>query len=1143
MRSEHRRTRGLVGLLCTLAALLLAAGCSAVDGLVLVVTAAPEQPVLSYVVKVQDRATRKLVLHSGAQRLPKARNLADEPLRIALPAQRGTFLVQVLAANYESVEQLPRPGINEPQLFFAGIFEIGEVQEVSAELLPIPPSMDRDRDHFPDALPWMASLPEAAARYTDHPELLDCIDSDPPSGDLLPLRTRAFDIHPLAPILCGVQLRPPKSPGSMEQGPHTPFDVSCSGMPRTCTDQDGDGEPEGRDCDDNDARRFHGNPRPRNCCQCKDRKECQTNHEKLGDLLTCQPKRCDTTFDFDCSGLPVECFTDEDCDGYAPDDPIPSQRDCDDHDPRVHPGAKKICDPADEDLNKDWACDGNPQGGCVACDLDGDGFQRTDAANGCPTSRYIRQYGANPPIDCDDDDRGVFPGAAAYQSTSQILRDLNPNSRGGSVVAAMRGLCRNLNVQNQPQDTSCDGNARLGCPATACDQDGDGFASGAVGCAPADPKQIDCNDSDPTAFPGAPRYCKDNKDHDCDSVIDTCVSDRDGDGFDSRYDCDDSNAKVRPFTTDSCNGIDDDCDGVIDELNPDVMGNRLIETQTVAGTTYRMTTSCADSTIGECGAKTPRGGYTGRCVCSGTQPKPDVPAAQRVLLCPGQKDDATLNPKCFGATQPGLQTCDADSPRDEDCDGRNDAPDGKNLAEFGQKCGVTIGQCRASKVVGCDRRKLNPFSANPTVRPMSAQGPVPGFSESSRFLVCDANGLSAPINEQCNGYDDDCDGVLPGVGAPDNKAEIDLDGDKYLRCNGCKDVYNASSFNPAFRACDDCDDRPGTGTAFYPSIPGANMGDPPVPGATELCDGVSNQCLPSGVFDPARDDGREQCGAGMNMDKATCCPQIPMCIDAQSNFDYCGSCNNRCSSSSADRCAAGKCKCNNDPACDPMSADKPLCKAGAGCVQCISAANCQNAAMPICHSTLARCVECEKKADCLVSGKPLCDAASSRCVACLNNTDCGPLTPVCNKDPGGDATKNSCGVCTKDADCAGGQVCIVNANMALNRCSECSKDADCKDMTKPACSVDAGGDVSKNRCVPCLKSADCKDMAKPACAIKLDPTMNQCVACVTSMDCKDMTKPVCAVDPDPSKSKCVECVANTDCKDPMKPTCTMNACQ
>ena len=58
-----------------------------------------------------------------------------------------------------------------------------------------------------------------------------------------------------------------------------------SGLPRACTDKDGDGEPESSDCDDSDARRFHGNPRPRNCCQCRDRKECATNHDKLAELV------------------------------------------------------------------------------------------------------------------------------------------------------------------------------------------------------------------------------------------------------------------------------------------------------------------------------------------------------------------------------------------------------------------------------------------------------------------------------------------------------------------------------------------------------------------------------------------------------------------------------------------------------------------------------------------------------------------------------------------------------------------------------------------------------------------------------------------------------------------------------------------
>ena len=40
--------------------------------------------------------------------------------------------------------------------------------------------------------------------------------------------------------------------------------------------------------------------------------------------------------------------------------------------------------------------------------------------------------------------------------------------------------------------------------------------------------------------------------------------DNDGDGYDQTVDCDDSDASVHPDATESCNGVDDDCDGVSD---------------------------------------------------------------------------------------------------------------------------------------------------------------------------------------------------------------------------------------------------------------------------------------------------------------------------------------------------------------------------------------------------------------------------------------------------------------------------------------------------------------------------------------------------------------------------------------------------
>ena len=733
----------------SLRALLLACfalSCSVPDGLMLNISVPANTPVKSYVIKLQDRETRKVVFLSGLQKNAAGRDLSTQPLRVAMPFnQHGKFLLQVLAANVDNVEELPQAGVTEPQLFYAKILDVAVLQELDVPLLPVAPEFDADGDHFPDAVRWLAAVPEAAARYKDTPEVLDCVDGDPPAGDIQPIRTRGFDIHPLAQTQCNTKLRPPHSPTATPLPDFVPLDVSCAGMPRTCADKDNDGDPEGSDCDDNDKNRYHSNPRPRNCCQCSDPTSCATNHAKLKDLTLCTPKRCDTAYDYDCTGLNVDCFIDEDCDGYSPNNPDVRLRDCDDTDARVHPNADKICDPPDGVI-KDWACDGRPQVGCVPCDLDGDGYQRAETIGNqvCPTLNY---KASNRPIDCDDNDRGVFPGAVTYKGSATLYSELDSTSRGFNVLSAMRGLCRNTNAQGKLQNTNCDtvsDSAHSGCPTAACDADGDGFPASTVGCAVAG-KPTDCNDNDPTIFPGAPLHC-DGKDHDCDGTPDQCSVDRDGDGYAASGDCDDTNPAVHPFANEMCNGRDDDCDGLVDEQNPDPNGSQLIQQGTDGNTNIA---SCADSTIGECGKKSATGFFSGRCVCTTFAPQSTVDANAHAA-CPGEDDKAAFTARCFGATQPKAQTCDADNERDDDCNGSTEDLTGKNLAAFGATCGlnVTGTRCKAGTVVGCDRSKENPFY---TLR-------VPTYQSKDRYLVC--SGQTDPIPEQCNGFDDDCSGAL-----------------------------------------------------------------------------------------------------------------------------------------------------------------------------------------------------------------------------------------------------------------------------------------------------------------------------------------------------------------------------------------------
>ncbi len=92
---------------------------------------------------------------------------------------------------------------------------------------------------------------------------------------------------------------------------------------------------------------------------------------------------------------------------------------------------------------------------------------------------------------------------------------------------------------------------------TGIDHDGDGYSIG----------EGDCDDTNGSIYPGAPDLA-DGLDNDCDGILDEGSPDfdDDGDGFaDIEGDCNDGDILINPAAEERINDLDDDCDGTVDE--------------------------------------------------------------------------------------------------------------------------------------------------------------------------------------------------------------------------------------------------------------------------------------------------------------------------------------------------------------------------------------------------------------------------------------------------------------------------------------------------------------------------------------------------------------------------------------------------
>ncbi len=325
------------------------------------------------------------------------------------------------------------------------------------------------------------------------------------------------------------------NPGSTEVW-YDGIDADCDGA--NDYDQDGDGVLLGVDCDDTVATTYPGAD---DAWYDGADSDCAGNddYDQDGDGSQSADYGGDDCNDTDAAILPGASDAwydgiDSNCDGandYDQDgDGVQVDLDCDDTDATTYPGAADTWyDGVDSD-----------------CAGDNDYDQDLD--------------GVDVGADCDDTDASVLPGVAdawydGVDSDCAGNDDYDQDNDGSQSDAYGGDDCDDLDAAFGPGavdawydgiDSNCDG-------ADDYDQDGDGVQV-----------DLDCDDTDATVYPGATETWYDGVDSDCAGDNDY---DRDLDGVDYPTDCDDNDASETGAGVETWNGLDDDCDGVIDDLS------------------------------------------------------------------------------------------------------------------------------------------------------------------------------------------------------------------------------------------------------------------------------------------------------------------------------------------------------------------------------------------------------------------------------------------------------------------------------------------------------------------------------------------------------------------------------------------------
>ncbi|MEN0064417.1 MAG: MopE-related protein [Myxococcota bacterium] len=528
---------------------------------------------------------------------------------------------------------------------------------------------------------------------------------------------------------------------------------------------------------------------------------------------------CDTMIDDASSADASTWYADADSDGYGDADTteracsqpggfVANAEDCNDAAGAVNPGADEVCGNAIDD----------------DCDLQVDDPSAIDAS---------RWYA--------DNDEDTYGDATDFQVACEAPDGFVANSTDcdDAVSAVNPGATEVCNDIDDNCDTTIDEPSASDAGTWYRDADNDGYGNSALSeraCVqPAGfvSDDTDCNDGRAATNPGAEEFCN-TFDDDCDGTADeddaidagTYYADTDSDGFGDGTttvracaqpadfvtvagDCDDTRSAVNPDGTESCNGLDDNCDGSTDGIDAI---DALTYYADVDGDAF------GDPALSQQACAQPSGFVANDGDCNDGSAAVNPNAAE---VCNSIDDDCNGDIDVVAVVNPPTWYADAD------LDGYGDP--NATLAQCDQPAGyiAAAGDCddtlelvNPGQAEVCDANDIDE-NCNGEAEEAGALGEqtfyvdadADGFGD-AEVLACDlVPGLATDAGD-CN---DEDDVVFPG--APEDCSDR-----RDTNCDGASGDDDLD--NDGFAVCDECDDTDAQRN----------------PGAEEVCDGIDNNC-------------------------------------------------------------------------------------------------------------------------------------------------------------------------------------------------------------------------------------------------------------------------------------------------------------